>query len=66
MINGSLRPDPPAMAQNDALRKGQANARSLVLLRAVQPLENAEELVGVGHVEARAVVAHKVDVARAG
>ena len=40
---------------------GQADAGAGEVLGRVQPLEGAEELVGVGHVEARAVVAHEVD-----
>src|SRR5829696_2480940 len=46
---------------DDALDGGEPYAGALELLRAVQPLEGAEELVGVGHLEARPVVAHVVD-----
>ena len=40
---------------------GQADAGALELLRAVQPLEDAEELLDVLHVEAHTVVADEED-----
>src|SRR5262245_38986872 len=56
-----LRPDAAAVAHDDAVRDGQAHARALELARTVQPLEHAEQLVGVLHVEARAVVRDRKD-----
>ncbi len=41
-----------------ALHRREPDSRALVLARRMQPLEGAEELAGVAHVEARAVVAH--------
>src|SRR6266852_908482 len=55
-------PDPAAVAVDHPLDDGKAHAGSLVLFGAVEPLEPAEELVGVAHVEAGAVVFHVVDV----
>src|SRR2546421_5170451 len=55
-----LGPDTPAVAVDDALRDRQADAGAVIVLGAVQPLEHPKELVGVAHVEADAVVAHKI------
>ncbi len=57
-----LRPDAPAVALDDALHDRQADAGAFIFLRAVQPLEDAEELVGVAHVETGAVVADEINV----
>ena len=54
-------PDAAAVAGDHALHGGEADARALELGGVVQALEGAEELVGVGHVEARAVVADEED-----
>src|SRR5438093_9370425 len=51
-----LGPDAAAVPVDDPLHDGQADAGALVVLGVVQPLEHAEELVGVAHVEADAVV----------
>ncbi|MCY1546794.1 hypothetical protein D9M68_828090 [compost metagenome] len=40
---------------------GQTDPGALEILAAVQAFEDAEQLVGVAHVEADAVVAHKDD-----
>src|SRR5207245_7398253 len=53
----SLRPGPAAVAVDDAPDVRQADPRALELLRAMETLEHAEELGGVLHVEADAVVA---------
>src|SRR5438477_565822 len=58
----SLGPDAPAVAVDDALHDGQADARAFVILGAVQPLEDAEEFVGILHIETHAVVFDKVDL----
>src|ERR1044071_3572853 len=55
-------PDAAAVAGNGALHDGQAHARALELLGAMQPLEHAEKFAGVFHVEARAVVFHEVSL----
>ncbi len=44
-----------------ALNNGQSDASALELVRPVQALENAEELVGVAHIESGAVVADEID-----
>ena len=58
-IDRRFRPDPPAVTLNDALDDRQADAGALEILRAMQPLEHAEQLVGVAHVETGAIVANK-------
>src|SRR5579862_5648115 len=55
----ALTPDASSVAGDDALHRGQANARAFKLRGAVQPLEWLEELVRIGHVEPGAVVAHE-------
>ena len=55
-IEFGLRPDPSAVPLDDALDQGQAHAGSFKLIIAVQPLEDAEEFVGVFRVEADAIV----------
>src|SRR6185437_11168733 len=52
-------PDPAAVHVDHALNRGQPNAGARIFLRAVQSLEWTEQPVGVGHVEARAVVAQE-------
>src|SRR5256885_4895750 len=50
-------PDAPAVPVHDALHGRKPDAGSRVFGRGMQALKRAEELVGVGHVEARSVVA---------
>src|SRR5689334_3461037 len=45
---------------DDALRCGQADTGAGELKRRVQPLKRAEELSGIGHIEAGAIVADEV------
>src|SRR4051812_48621362 len=45
---------------DDALHRRQTYSRSGELAAVVQPLKGAEQLAGVSHVEARAVVPHVV------
>src|SRR5205823_8618581 len=56
-----LGPDAPAVAVDDALHSRQAHSGAVIVLGPVQSLEHPKELVGVAHIEADAVVAHKVD-----
>src|SRR5882672_4950516 len=53
-----IGPDPAAVPMDDPLHRRQPDARALILVARVQTLESAEQLVGVRHVEAGAVVAH--------
>src|SRR3990170_8688002 len=64
-IHLALGPDPPAVPGDDPLHDGQADARALELLLAVQPLEHVEQLLVVAHVEPGAVVLHAVHALRA-
>src|SRR3989337_2188561 len=57
---GSFRPDSAPMAGDDPLDGGKADARSLELGAGVKALEDAEELVDLGHVEAHSVVPHEI------
>ena len=53
------RPQPAAVQADDLLHRGQADAAALELVRLVQALEGQEQLAGIAHVEAGAVVAHE-------
>src|SRR5262245_37123825 len=53
-----LRPDPSAVAFDDAAHGREANAGAFELVLAMQALEYAEELARLAHVEADAVVPH--------
>src|ERR1043166_7441722 len=59
-IDCPLGPDSSSVAMNDPLHGGQAHARAFELVRGVKPLKCAEQLIRVGHVETRAIVADKV------
>src|SRR5258705_1696198 len=62
LLRPRLGPYPAAVAQDHALHDREADAGSGDLILGMQALEHAEELRGVAHVEADAVVAHPVDV----
>ena len=49
-VHFGLKPDFAAVQLDDPLRRRQADARALKFLRPVQPLKNAENLVGIPHV----------------
>src|SRR5919108_4536467 len=55
---GPLGPDLAAVAVDDALDRGEPDARARELVGRVQPLKRAEQLGRVGHIEAGAVVAY--------
>ena len=57
-----LGPDVAAVAAHDALHRRQADAGAGEVVGAVQALEDAEQPVGIAHVEAGAVVAHVEDL----
>ena len=54
-----LRPDLAAVAADHAAHGGQPHTGSRKLGHGMQPLKSIEELVGLGHVKARAVVLHE-------
>jgi hypothetical protein len=60
VVDGAFCPDAPTVAVNDALHGGQANARAGKLAHGMETLESAEEPVGIGRIESRAVVTHEV------
>ena len=60
LLYRAFGPNPAAVAVNDALHGGQANTGARKFSHAMQTLERSEKFVRVGHVEAGAVVAHKV------
>ena len=47
---------------DNALHDRQPHSSAFILSRAMQPLEDAKELVGILHVKAYAVNPHKVDL----
>src|SRR5438876_3199187 len=55
-----IRPNAAAMTMNDALDDCKTDARAPIFLGPVQPLEDAEQLVGVPHVEADAIVLDEI------
>src|SRR4030067_3062358 len=55
-VDLAFHPDASTVAMDDALNDGQPDAGAFVLIRAVQPLEDSEEFVDIGHVETYAVV----------
>src|SRR4029077_2984931 len=59
LVDRRFGPDAAAVALNDALDDGEADASAFKIFRSVQPLKNFEQLVGVLHVKAGAVVAHE-------
>src|SRR5437588_5867355 len=61
LVHGPLGPHPTAVTIDDALDGGEADARAFELVAAVETLERAEQLSGVSHVEARAIVADEVN-----
>src|SRR5436309_4606093 len=59
LVQFRLGPDPSAVLVDDALADGQAHAGSFKVLHPVHALEHSEELAGVIHIEAGAIVANK-------
>src|SRR6059058_1370733 len=61
LVHSPFGPDSSAVAVDDTLHGGEADARAFELFTAVETLERAEQLAGVRHVESRAVVADEID-----
>src|ERR1700752_242694 len=61
LIELPFSPDPPAVPRDDPLDDRQADAGAFKVLRAVQALEYAEQLVRITRVEPGAVVADVVN-----
>jgi hypothetical protein len=49
-------PHPASVFVKDALHRRQTDARAFKIFRTVQPLEHAEQFVGIFHVEADAII----------
>src|SRR5207237_10499454 len=62
LVHCGLGPDAPTVAVDDVLHNSVAHACTLIFLRAAQPLKDAEEPIGITHVEAYALVLADVDV----
>src|SRR5580693_9429579 len=60
-VGPAVRPDPAAMARNDAVHYGESYTGPGKRLLLVQPLKDAEQLLRITHVEPDAIVAHKVN-----
>src|SRR5947208_9434557 len=54
-----FHPDPSTVLLNNSFHRGQANARALEIFGAVKALEDAEQLIGILHAEADAIVANE-------
>src|SRR5436189_1475447 len=61
LVDGRLGPHPPTVAVDDPLHNRQTNARTVVLVGAVQALEHPEKFANVLHIKAYAVVLDKID-----
>src|SRR5262249_33496527 len=60
LADPALCPDATAVTIDDALNRGEPDARALEVVLRVKPLKDVEQLRGVGHVEAGAVVVDEV------
>src|SRR6266513_2331871 len=56
LFDGAFGPDPAAMPVDDAAHGGEPNPGAFEFRRRMEPLKHAEQLVGVAHVEAGAIV----------
>src|SRR4051794_24140234 len=57
--DSGVGPDPSAVANDDTLDCGQANAGTLKFVGMMKTLEHAKKLVRVLHVETHAIIAHE-------
>ena len=58
----ALGPNAPAVAMNDPLDNGQADAGAFKLVFTVQALKDAKKFINVLRIEAGSVIAHGVDI----
>src|ERR1700680_1903074 len=61
-VHFAIRPYPAAMPRHHSLDDREAHTGAAELVRAMQPLEHAEQLVGVFHIESHPVVTYRVDI----
>src|SRR5205085_1776020 len=59
-VHAAFGPDLASVALDDLARRRQSNSCAFEFLRGMQTLEHAEELVGISHIKAGAVVGHKI------
>src|SRR5256885_16916769 len=59
MSRFGFRPDSPFVLLDDAAHGGETDSRALEVRLAMQALKRREQLVGIAHVEADAIIAHK-------
>src|SRR6202012_3047215 len=58
----ALGPDESSLALNYTMHNGEPHSRAFKILGAMQPLEHAEQFVGIFHIEACTIVPHKKDI----
>lgn len=58
-VDGTLCPDPPAVAVDNALHSHQSDPCTWKIMHRMKPLESAEQLSRVGHIKADTIVAHE-------
>src|SRR6266700_3920510 len=58
----ALGPNTAAMAENNALDYGEANAGAFEFILVVQSLQNTKQFVRVLHIETDSIITHKNDV----
>src|SRR5580704_17810345 len=66
LVDTGFRPDVSAVATDDPLDGGESDPGSLEFLNGMQALKHAEELSGMRHVEAGAIVAHEIGASAVG
>ena len=50
------------MPVNDALYGRQADSSAFIFVDTMQPLKRTKQLVGIGHIKSRAVIAYRINV----
>ena len=59
LINGTFSPNLSAMPGNDSFHIGKSDARTLKFILAMKPLEDAEKLISISHVESYTIALTK-------